>query len=127
MKLIAGIRKLLGTPERIAIVWLIAGVLLLAWVVLQDAFYIRNPIGYYYMLGFPLLLALQHLLASALRMFAEKTSQGRRVILPKCQRLPGAVGIGPGGRRVRFNHSHRPGQCPGLHREGEDLRPEGRA
>ena len=75
MKLIAGIRKLLGTPERIAIVWLIAGVLLLAWVVLQDAFYIRNPIGYYYMLGFPLLLALQHLLASALRMFAERIAR----------------------------------------------------
>ena len=77
MKLIAGIRKLLGTPERIAVAWLIAGVLLLAWVVLQDAFYIRNPIGYYYMLGFPLLLALQHLLASALRMFAERIARKR--------------------------------------------------
>ena len=61
MKIILGVRKLLGSTFRIGVVWLMAGALFLAWVMWQDLFHLEYPFGYYYFFAGPSLTHISHI------------------------------------------------------------------
>ena len=77
VKLIARIRRLLGGLDRVVVPWLIGGVILFTWVVLHDAFHLRNTVGIPYMLGLPLLIGCQMLLHGILEVIATKIARTR--------------------------------------------------
>ena len=77
MKIILGVRKLLGSTFRIGVVWLMAGALFLAWVMWQDLFHLEYPFGYYYFFAGPSLMVLHMVLVRILRVPAQRIARKR--------------------------------------------------